>query len=210
VFPLLIVTRELDSCEMALDGRHGDIAMAPWRAKVKVESVIFNVLVAGVALWRVISTGSCHVQQHWAHSLILSTRKMGCNSLGDGGLLGHTENTRHGGFGFGCWRCCGSRGQESDLQSKTGGLFDRFVVCTPTKVQDGNASNSHRGCNGGRRSYLMDRAVKERMKCCRASPTMDLARCEPMIGLKWLMEGFCNVSVFGNPESPSRRPFSVP
>ena len=52
VLPLLEVGRKLDGCQMPLDGCHGHGAVSPWRAKVVVKRVVFDVSIARVCLRR--------------------------------------------------------------------------------------------------------------------------------------------------------------
>lgn len=48
--PVLVRVRELGLGKMACDTGHGNIALTPWLAKVKVEAVILDVLIPRVAL----------------------------------------------------------------------------------------------------------------------------------------------------------------
>jgi hypothetical protein len=52
IFPLLVFPRKLHGREVALDGGHGHRAVPPWRAKVIVKRVVFDVFIACVALGR--------------------------------------------------------------------------------------------------------------------------------------------------------------
>lgn len=53
ILPVLVLARELDSCEMASHAGHGNIARAISLSKVEAEGVIFDVLVASIVLCRV-------------------------------------------------------------------------------------------------------------------------------------------------------------
>lgn len=50
ILPLLVVGGELDGCQMPLDSGHGHRAVSPWRAKVKIERVVFDIRIARVGL----------------------------------------------------------------------------------------------------------------------------------------------------------------
>ncbi len=50
ILPLLEVGGKLDGCQMPLDGGHGHGAVSPWRAKVIVERVVFDVGISCVCL----------------------------------------------------------------------------------------------------------------------------------------------------------------
>lgn len=53
--PVLILGPELCAGEMTKHGSHSNFAPAPWRTKVELETVVFDVLIPSIALDREIS-----------------------------------------------------------------------------------------------------------------------------------------------------------
>ncbi len=92
--PVLVLRPEIKLGEMTGDTCHGNFAVSPGRAEVKVELIVLDVLRASVML--VENQQRTRKQTHNAtHSLKLATGQMPRHSLRYRGLLRDAENLRH-------------------------------------------------------------------------------------------------------------------
>lgn len=96
--PILVLWRKIDVGQVAGDTCHGDGAFPPSLAKVKIEGVVFDEFVSGVVLLHSRSALTFSGTRRWTYCGVRTTRENPSNSLGDGGLLSHTEHPHCDGF----------------------------------------------------------------------------------------------------------------
>lgn len=87
--PVFIGWREFSLGEVADDCGHGHLTHAPRGAKVELEAIVFDVLVARVALERTetVSNQKAVMGVQSPHRLHLTSGEMAGHSLGDGRLF---------------------------------------------------------------------------------------------------------------------------